>query len=236
MSAMSERLLSTLSAIQARDEVAQEVMEKTSPMARKDYDLDTGEWLGEKPAGYEPVVFPPSLDPEELKPKESKVPDFEDTDATTDYKRIRDTTYAMQEATMFMMGQAAKLATTTEAPRAFTVFKELGELMRGLNKDLMENQKTIKAVTGDREPPPGDETTVEVTTSPDGTTTVNVGKQARSSRDLLKTIEDARKRAEERAAAKAASKGPDPEEDVIDVQVEPQPKEEGEDNGVSESN
>lgn len=235
MSNMSERLLSTLDAIHARDEVAQEVMEKTTPKAGVDYDPDTGEWLGEKPAGYEPVVFPPSLDPEELKSKESKVPDFEDTDATTDYKRIRDTTYAMQEATMFMMGQAAKLATTTEAPRAFTVFKELGELMRGLNKDLMENQKTIKAVTGDREPPPGEETTVEVTTSPDGTTTVNVGKQARSSRDLLKTIEDARKRAEERTAAKAAAKEPAAEEDVIDVQAEPQVKEEGEDNGVSEA-
>lgn len=231
MSNMSERLLSTLDAIHARDEVAQEVMEKTTPKAGVDYDPDTGEWLGEKPAGYEPVVFPPSLDPEELKSKESKVPDFEDTDATTDYKRIRDTTYAMQEATMFMMGQAAKLATTTEAPRAFTVFKELGELMRGLNKDLMENQKTIKAVTGDREPPPGDETTVEVTTSPDGTTTVNVGKQARSSRDLLKTIEDARKRADERAAAKAAGKAV--EEDVIDV--EPEDKQENED-GVSEDN
>lgn len=235
MSNMSERLLSTLDAIHARDEVAQEVMEKTTPKAGVDYDPDTGEWLGEKPAGYEPVVFPPSLDPEELKSKESKVPDFEDTDATTDYKRIRDTTYAMQEATMFMMGQAAKLATTTEAPRAFTVFKELGELMRGLNKDLMENQKTIKAVTGDREPPPGDETTVEVTTSPDGTTTVNVGKQARSSRDLLKTIEDAKRRADERAVAKSAAKEPAPEEDVIDVQAESQPKEEGEDNGVSEA-
>lgn len=230
MSNMSERLLSTLDAIHARDEVAQEVMEKTTPKAGVDYDPDTGEWLGEKPAGYEPVVFPPSLDPEELKSKESKVPDFEDTDATTDYKRIRDTTYAMQEATMFMMGQAAKLATTTEAPRAFTVFKELGELMRGLNKDLMENQKTIKAVTGDREPPPGDETTVEVTTSPDGTTTVNVGKQARSSRDLLKTIEDAKRRADERAAAKAAGKAV--EEDVIDV--EPEDKQENED-GVSEA-
>lgn len=235
MSNMSERLLSTLDAIHARDEVAQEVMEKTTPKAGVDYDPDTGEWLGEKPAGYEPVVFPPSLDPEELKSKESKVPDFEDTDATTDYKRIRDTTYAMQEATMFMMGQAAKLATTTEAPRAFTVFKELGELMRGLNKDLMENQKTIKAVTGDREPPPGEETTVEVTTSPDGTTTVNVGKQARSSRDLLKTIEDAKRRADERSAAKTAAKEPAPEEDIIDVQAEPQPKEEGEDNGVSEA-
>lgn len=231
MSAMSERLLSTLGAIQARDEVAQEVMEKTSPVAGKDYDPDTGEWLGEKPAGYEPVVFPPSLDPEELKSKESKVPDFEDTDATTDYKRIRDTTYAMQEAAMFMMGQAAKLATTTEAPRAFTVFKELGELMRGLNKDLMENQKTIKAVTGDKDPP-SDDTTVEVTTSPDGTTTVNVGKQARSSRDLLKTIEEAKKRADARQEAKKK-----PDEEVIDVQPdEPaQAQEEGEENGVSEA-
>ena len=232
MSAMSERLLNTLGAIQARDEVAQEVMEKTAPVAGKDYDPATGEWLGEKPAGYEPVVFPPSLDPEELKSKDSKVPDFEDTDATTDYKRIRDTTYAMQEATMFMMGQAAKLATTTEAPRAFTVFRELGELMRGLNKDLMENQKTIKAVTGDKEPPPGDETTVEVTTSPDGTTTVNVGKQARSSRDLLKTIEEAKKRADERTANKVK-----PGEEVIDVQADQpvEPKDEGEDDGVSEA-
>lgn len=232
MSAMSERLLSTLGAIQARDEVAQEVMEKTAPVAGKDYDPATGEWLGEKPAGYEPVVFPPSLDPEELKSKDSKVPDFDDTDATTDYKRIRDTTYAMQEATMFMMGQAAKLATTTEAPRAFTVFKELGELMRGLNKDLMENQKTIKAVTGDREPPPTDDTTVEVTTSPDGATKVTVGKQARSSRDLLKTIEDAKKRADERTQSKVK-----PNEEVIDVQAEQpvEPKDEGEDNGVSEA-
>lgn len=231
MSAMSERLLNTLGAIQARDEVAQEILEKSAPVAGVDYNPDTGEWLGDKPEGYQPVVMPPSLDPDELKSKDSKVPDFDDTDATTDYKRIRDTTYAMQEATMFMMGQAAKLATTTEAPRAFTVFKELGELMRGLNKDLMENQKTIKAVTGDKEPPQ-DDTTVEVTTSPDGATKVTVGKQARSSRDLLKTIEDARKRADERTQAKTK-----PGEEIIDVQVdEPeQVKEEGEDDGISEA-
>lgn len=229
-SSMSNRLLSTLDAIQARDEVAQEVMEKTTPKAGVDYDPDTGEWLGEPPEGYQPVVMPPSLEPENIGQKDSKVPEFDDTDATTDYKRIRDTTYAMQEATLFMMGQAAKLATTTEAPRAFTVFKELGELMRGLNKDLMENQKTIKAVTGDKEPPP--DTTVEVTTSPDGTTTVNVGKQARSSRDLLKTIEEAKKRADARQEAKKK-----PDEEVIDVQPEEpkQAQDEGEDNGVSEA-
>ncbi|AKJ73679.1 proximal tail sheath stabilization protein [Salmonella phage 38] len=156
------------------------------------------------------------------------MPEFADTDATTDYKRIRDTTYAMQEATMFMMGQAAKLAASTEAPRAFSVFRELGELMRGLNKDLMENQKTIKAVTGDKEPPV-DDTTVDVTTSPDGTTTVSVGKKARSSRDLLKTIEDARRRAEERAQAKAAQQ---PEDEIIDGETVDVKEE---DDGVSEA-
>lgn len=224
MSNMSERLLNTLDAIQARDEVAKEVLEKTQPQPGVDFDTETGEWYGEKPEGYQSVVMPPSL--EDIASKESKVPDFEDTDATVDYKRVRDTTYAMQEATMFMMGQAAKLAATTEAPRAFSVFRELGDLMRGLNKDLMDNQKTIKAVTGDREPPM-DETSVEVTSSPDGTTTVSVGKRPQSSRDLLKTIEEARARAEERAAAKAAEAAAS--KNVIDVQPEE------DDDGVSEA-
>lgn len=39
MSSMSERLLSTLDAIQARDEVAQEVMEKASPKPGVDYEI-----------------------------------------------------------------------------------------------------------------------------------------------------------------------------------------------------
>lgn len=227
MSSMSERLLGTLDAIQARDEVASEVLEKTAPKAGVDYDPDTGEWLGDQPPGYQPIPDVPSVqDPEA---KDSKVPDFGNSDASTDYKRVRDTTYALQEATLFMIGQTAKLAVTTEAPRAFSVFRELVDTMRGLNKDLMDNQKTFKAVTVG-EDPPADDTTVDVTTSPDGTTTVSVGKTPRSSRDLLKTIEDARKRADERAAAKAAGKAV--EDDVIDV--EPEDKQENED-GVSEA-
>ncbi|WIL01785.1 terminase DNA packaging enzyme small subunit [Salmonella phage D5lw] len=227
MSNMSERLLATLDAVTARDEVGKEAMEAVAPRPGIDFDENTGEWFGERPEGYQPIPEPPSL--EDIASKESKVPEFADTDATTDYKRIRDTTYAMQEATMFMMGQAAKLAASTEAPRAFSVFRELGELMRGLNKDLMENQKTIKAVTGDKEPPV-DDTTVDVTTSPDGTTTVSVGKKARSSRDLLKTIEDARRRAEERAQAKAAQQ---PEDEIIDGETVDVKEE---DDGVSEGN
>ena len=231
MSSMSERLLGTLDAIQARDEVATEVMEKTAPRPGIDYDENTGEWLGEKPNGYQPIPDVPSV--ENAPAKDSKVPEFDNSDASTDYKRVRDTTYALQEATLFMIGQTAKLAVTTEAPRAFSVFRELVDTMRGLNKDLMDNQKTYKSVTQGEEPK--EENTVEVTTTSDGTTTVSVGKKAQSSRDLLKTIEEARKRSEERAESRA-KKPAGEDEEVIDVNPEPQPKEEGEDNGVSEGN
>ncbi len=228
MSNMSERLLQTLDAVSARDEVAQDAMKKTALKPGVDYDETTGEWLGDPPEGYQGFEMPPSLS--EVVSKESKVPEYEDTDATTDYKRIRDTTYAMQEATMFMMGKAAELAASTEAPRAFSVFRELGELMRGLNKDLMENQKTIKDVTRDKEPP--GETTVEVSESEDGTTTVKVGKTARSSRDLLQMIEKVRRDAEANRNSRV-----NPGEEVIDVAEEPKPEEksEGEDDGVSEA-
>lgn len=237
MSSMSERLLGTLDAIQARDEVASEVLEKAVPKAGVDYDEQTGEWLGDKPQGYQPIPDVPTV--ENPVAKESKVPEFDNSDASTDYKRVRDTTYALQEATLFMIGQTAKLAVTTEAPRAFSVFRELVDTMRGLNKDLMDNQKTYKSVTQGEDPK--EENTVEVTTTSDGTTTVSVGKKAQSSRDLLKTIEEARKRSEERAESRG-KKASGEDEEVIDVN--PEPAEEGtdrlienkdEEDGVSEA-
>lgn len=216
MSVMSDNLLKTLEAVSAKEELLDEAVSKINRPMRPgiDYDESTGEWIGERPEGYQPIPEPPSL--EEIESKESRVPEFDKSDASVDYRRVRDTTYAIQEATMFMMGQAAKLAAATEAPRAFSVFRELGELMRGLNKDLMENQKTFKAVTQGEDPP---ETTVDVTTSPDGTTTVSVGKTPKSSRDLLRTIEDARKRAEERAASKAKKEEAEAEDaDITEVE------------------
>lgn len=232
MSEMSKRLLDTLNAVTARDDVAQEAMEKVQSQMRPgiDYDEDTGEWMGDAPEGYKPIPEPPSV--EEVANKESKVPDFDRSDASTDYKRVRDTTYALQEATLFMIGQTAKLAVSTEAPRAFSVFRELVDTMRGLNKDLMDNQKTFKAVTQGEQPP--EDTTVDVTTSPDGTTTVSVGKSPRSSRDLLKTIEEARKRADARARgevidAEVTEVVDEPETPVVADQAEEQ------ENGVSEA-
>lgn len=233
MSAMSDNLLKTLEAVSAKEELLDEAVSKINQPMRPgiDYDESTGEWIGERPDGYQPIPEPPSL--EEIESKESRVPEFDKSDASVDYRRVRDTTYAIQEATMFMMGQAAKLAAATEAPRAFSVFRELGELMRGLNKDLMENQKTFKAVTQGEDPPT--DTTVDVTTSPDGTTTVSVGKTPKSSRDLLRTIEDARKRAEERAASKAKKEEAEAEDADITEVEEPTVQEEVKEDGVSEA-
>ena len=213
-SAIQQRLLQTLDALQASDKASDEV-KKEAFRPDVDFNRETGEWLGEEPEGYRPVVEPPSL--EEIKSKESKVPEYEQSDVTADYRRVRDTSYALQEATLFLITQAAKLAVETEAPRAFTVFRELGELMRGLNKDIMENQKTYRDVTKGVEPPKRDDTPVEVTTHPDGTVRMSVNKPARSSRDLLKVIEEAQRNKESR---KAAATGQQKDEDIIDVPAE----------------
>lgn len=194
-SKMSENLLKTLDAIQARDELAEE----STRSFEENTDKETGEWLGPPPDGYQPFDAPEI----KVSEKETKVQEFENSDARTDYIRVRDTTYAVQEATLVMMTQAAKLAATTEAPRAFSVFRELGELMRGLNKDLMDNQKNFKAATQGDEPV-SDPTEISVETDGNGGTRVVVGKNTarRSSRDLMEVArklqaEQERKRAEE---------------------------------------
>lgn len=225
---MQQRLLNTLDVLQASEKVTTQVKEEALRPGI-DVDLETGEYLGEPPEGYRPMVEPPPIT---VSHKDSKVPEFEQSDVTTDYKRVRDTSYAVQEATLFMMEQAAKLAVETEAPRAFTMFKELGELMRGLNKDIMENQKMYKEVTKGVEPPIAEESTVEVTTNPDGSVKMTVGKQARSSRDILKAIEEAQQAKEERRSKLKNG------EQIIDVEPESAGSEEvkEEDNGsVSEA-
>ncbi|AYP28308.1 terminase small subunit [Serratia phage vB_SmaA_3M] len=212
-SKMSQNLLKTLDALEAKDNVIQ-----STPLPGfepgKDYDPDTGEWTGDPPAGYEPMVAPEIR----VETRESKAPDFSNSDARTDYVRIRDTTYAMQEATLHMMGEAAKLAANTEAPRAFSVFRELGELMRGLNKDLMENLKTYKTVTVGDDPSTDNETNVTVKTNEDGSTEVRVG-QKRSSRDLLKAIREAKRTLNDREAEEAT----DVEGEVVE-KTESQPE------------
>lgn len=178
---MSERLLKTLDSIQARDEVTS----NSSILGlgdRPDNVDENGEWLGEPPEGYQPLEAP------ELKVenKETAVQEFEHSDAKVDYMRVRDTTYAIQEATLVMLQQSARLAANTESPRAFTVFCELGNLMRGLNKDLMDNLKNYKAATQGDEPKTGDDTEINIETDGNGGTRVTVGKtNRRSSRDLM---------------------------------------------------
>lgn len=229
-SKMSQNLLKTLDALEARDNVIQDTP-LPGLVANKDYNPDTGEWLGDPPPGYEPMTAPEIV----LEPKDSKVQEFANSDARTDYVRIRDTTYAMQEATLHMMGQAAKLAANTEAPRAFSVFRELGELMRGLNKDLMENLKTYKTVTQGDDPATDDETSVTVKQNEDGSTEVRVGKK-QSSRDLLRAIKDARKTLDEKDILKQAEIDNAEEAQTVDVETETVAEtDKGTEDGISEA-
>lgn len=208
-SKMEENLLKTLDAIRARETVSNDT--SLPGFNDSDYDKETGEWVGEPPEGYEPIKAP---DIEVVK-KETAVKEFLHSDVRTDYIRVRDTTYAIQEATMFMLQQAAKLAANTEAPRAFSVFRELGELMRGLNKDLMDNQKNFKSVTMGEEPK--DDTEVNVETDGNGNTRVTVGKtNRRSSRDLM---EVARKLQEEAAEEDRRKKKEAKEAEAVDAEV-----------------
>lgn len=212
-SKMSENLLNTLDALKARDELSAEATNSFEANTNK----ETGEWTGEPPDGYKPMEAP------EIKvtSKETNVKEFEHSDARTDYIRVRDTTYALQEATMLMLGEAAKLAAATEAPRAFSVFKELGELMRGLNKDLMENQKSFKSVTMGEEPKTNDEGETEISVESDGKggTRVTVGKttQRRTSRDLMEVANRVRQEQEDKRKEEEQRRR---DAEAVDVDVE----------------
>lgn len=87
-----------------------------------------------------------------LEERETKVPKFVDSDVNEDYQRARSVTYSVQDACITMMARAMKLAAETENPRAFNVFTDLVGNVRGLNKDLMDMQKTFKHVTADVTP------------------------------------------------------------------------------------
>lgn len=215
---MSERLMKTLGIVDASQKTLEEVTRGL------DIDKDTGEIHGYGGEGEDdgmspfPMMEAPTFDTSTE--KETKVPVYEGSDAQQDYQRVRTTTYVMQEGVLMMMAHAAKLAASTEAPTVFRTFKELGELMRGLNKDLMDNQRMIRDVTKDREPAPTpDDLNVTMTTGPDGTTSVTVGKGApRSSRDLLRVIEETRKAQDEQTRKRKAE-----EADATVVEKEEKP-------------
>lgn len=188
---MSEKLLNTLSAIDARDQTTAAASKSAMGFLEngQQFDKDTGEIVDAPPA-YEP------LKPAEVKvqPLDTKVPDMSDSDALIDYRRVRDTTYAIQEASLFMMTEISKLAASTENPRVYSIFKELGELVRGCNKDLIENQKSIASSKASNDPKINDDVSVEATINEDGSVAVKTTK--RNSANLLKEIERQRAKME----------------------------------------
>lgn len=206
---MSDRLLQTLNMVEGGDQAMRSI---SRDMMR--VDKDTGELIDDDEGqGYVPMMTPPDIIPVD---KETKVKDFDDSDIKVDYQRVRATTYAMQEACILMMTQAAKLAASTEAPAIFRTFKELGELCRGLNKDLMDNQRMFKEVTKGIEPNPSDGQIV-VSSDGEGNTSVTINKGApRSSRDLLKMVEAVRDHKNKEGTVEGVVTQPEPEiEDAV---------------------
>ena len=138
--------------------------------------------------------------------------------------------YGMEEGRMLMMGEGGKVGRRSEGGGGLRVLKELGEVMGGVKKEVMEKEKSMKGVRGEREGGGGDERRVEVRRWGDGRRRVKVGKEGRCWGDVVKRMEEGGKGGEEGGGGKGGGKGGDGEEDVMEVEGEGNG--EGEEDGV----
>ncbi|AWY10143.1 terminase small subunit [Vibrio phage VP-1] len=169
---LSNSLLKTLNAARAQDEASKEL---TQEGAGLEYHEDEEEFL-------------PSLN---VVSKKSKLVDTQNSDDTIDdFQHARNVTYACQDMMVGLIENAAKLAITTENPRAFDNVNNLVGTLRGLNKDLIEFNKMTLESKSRNTPPAEGETKVNV--NEDGSVQVHQGRRT-STRDLLAKIEEARR-------------------------------------------
>lgn len=121
---LSDRLMATLEQVQAMDSAASKVGNELMDPDNTDAD-----------------AFHQETPEVEVKSISSSAEEEEGSDITTDYKRARDFTYAMQEVMLVMLKNGCTMAATTAHPRAYDVVNNIVTNMRGLNKDLMDYQK-----------------------------------------------------------------------------------------------
>lgn len=157
----------------------------------------------------------------EVKEKESKFKEDSETDIAEDFKRARNVTYACQELMIEMLGDAAKLAISTENPRAFDIVNNIVTNVRGLNRDLLDFNKAAIEAKGKSNPQnTGDgESGTHVSIDENGAVSVTQTRRT-STVSLLEKIEAARK-------AKNGDMGAIDNADIIEAEVEE------EDNGES---
>lgn len=180
---LSDRLMATLEQVQAMDGAAAKV--GTDMM---------------DPDNNEADAFSQEIPDVEVKNIESSAEEEEGSDITTDYKRARDITYALQEVSIVMLKNACSMACTTAHPRAYDVVNNIMTNMRGLNKDLMDYQKTFyegkgkKRLLPAKELPQGGEGGggMEVGVTTDGTSVhLSIGPRP-TTQNIMEVIKEAR--------------------------------------------
>jgi len=181
---LSQRLLETLDTIKSIDQGASQVAKEIS-----DGDEESG--LG----------FSAELPTIEIIKQETRAEDEENSDLLEDYRRARDFTYALQDATLVMLKNAATMAVATAHPRAYGVVNEIVTNMRGLNKDLMDIQKSLNesrtkhrtVPNVEQKEPEGGDVGVGVQTNPDGSTSIGIRVGSRASTmNILEVLKKAR--------------------------------------------
>lgn len=181
---LSDRLMATLEQVQAMDVAAAKV--GTDMM---------------DPDNNEADAFTQDIPEVEIKNIDSSAEEEEGSDITTDYKRSRDITYALQEVSIVMLKNACSMACTTAHPRAYDVVNNIMTTMRGLNKDLMDYQKIFYEGKGKKrllpakeQPQGGDGGGMEVGLSTDGTSVqLTIGPRP-TTQNIMEVIRQAREK------------------------------------------
>lgn len=181
---LSDRLMATLEQVQAMDVAAAKV--GTDMM---------------DPDNNEADAFTQDIPEVEIKNIDSSAEEEEGSDITTDYKRSRDITYALQEVSIVMLKNACSMACTTAHPRAYDVVNNIMTNMRGLNKDLMDYQKIFYEGKGKKrllpakeQPQGGDGGGMEVGLSTDGTSVqLTIGPRP-TTQNIMEVIRQAREK------------------------------------------
>lgn len=181
---LSDRLMATLEQVQAMDVAAAKV--GTDMM---------------DPDNTEADAFSQEIPDVEVKNIASSAEEEEGSDITTDYKRARDITYALQEVSIVMLKNACSMACTTAHPRAYDVVNNIMTNMRGLNKDLMDYQKTFYEGKGKKrllpakeQPQGGDGGGMEVGVTTDGTSVqLTIGPRP-TTQNIMEVIRQAREK------------------------------------------
>lgn len=181
---LSDRLMATLEQVQAMDGAAAKV--GTEMMDPENTEVD---------------AFNQEIPEVEIKAIDSLAEEEDGSDITTDYKRSRDITYALQEVSIVMLKNACAMACTTAHPRAYDVVNNIMTTMRGLNKDLMDHQKIFYEGKGKKrllpakdQPPGGDGEGLGVGITSDGTSVqLTIGPRP-TTQNIMQVIKEARER------------------------------------------